>query len=559
MLRRAFVVLALLLIAAPLRAQNVSMLGRVIPQGGGGVGGLTQITDAHITLLGSFKAPTSCGSSDMSVSGSGIAFSAAGNSGAGSILIMTHDLRLAELSIPALVTSSNVANLNTATCLRSVDDPTDGLKDQANVIYDGGESSQTGQVSGLVVKGTTLIISVYVQYDANTDAVITFVTRPADLTQTGVTKGMFATHIASPPTNWLATMNTRALSTISADWTTAMGGDLFASAFIGSIQSRLSWGPNVSTMDSTAITGVNGITATTISAANGDNSFNDSGAGLPVFVAGDKIKYFNRDTTTDVNKSVVWNVVSRTASKIVVNGGTVTTKAAGDKITLVKSIPVVNIPLYGDSGRGMTGACGQHTAYNIVGHRYDECGDAFGGKIGSTYGTNYKDWSTADRSQSWIQPKGTSTLLAIVTHGTATNTTNPNTYGYGYGCDSSQTDLTYLSLTSYGADPGGCGASTEGYWYDVNFTGAKGNHGAPYTYHFIAYKMGDLQAVKNGSGDARDVLPYTSWDLTLPIMPASGDYFYCAATYDETNNRIYLAQIGPNSGYPIINVLQVTP
>jgi hypothetical protein len=76
--------------------------------------------------------------------------------------------------------------------------------------------------------------------------------------------------------------------------------------------------------------------ATTISAASGDNSFNDSGAGFPAWAPGDVLTVDGFLTNAD-NNGAAFTVVSRTASKIVVSGGTLVTEAAGDVVTLTKN------------------------------------------------------------------------------------------------------------------------------------------------------------------------------------------------------------------------------
>lgn len=69
----------------------------------------------------------------------------------------------------------------------------------------------------------------------------------------------------------------------------------------------------------------------TISAANADNSFNDSGSGFSSFVVGMWIKVSGFVNNAN-NK--YFKIVSVTASKIVVSGGTLTTENAGPNIFL---------------------------------------------------------------------------------------------------------------------------------------------------------------------------------------------------------------------------------
>lgn len=74
------------------------------------------------------------------------------------------------------------------------------------------------------------------------------------------------------------------------------------------------------------------ITATTISAADGDNSFNDSGSGFPAFVPGQWIEV--RGFTEAANNGY-FEVVSRTTAKIVVAASpALTTEVAGDSVTI---------------------------------------------------------------------------------------------------------------------------------------------------------------------------------------------------------------------------------
>jgi hypothetical protein len=73
------------------------------------------------------------------------------------------------------------------------------------------------------------------------------------------------------------------------------------------------------------------ISVTTISAASADNSFNDSGSGLPAFVPGQWIKVSG---FANAANNGWFRVVSRTAAKIVVVGGTLVTASASPSITI---------------------------------------------------------------------------------------------------------------------------------------------------------------------------------------------------------------------------------
>jgi hypothetical protein len=79
--------------------------------------------------------------------------------------------------------------------------------------------------------------------------------------------------------------------------------------------------------------------ATTISAANSDNSFNDTGSGFGSIVANQWIKVSGFTTATN---NGYFKVVSATADKIVVSGGTLTDEDAGDSVTIKMGPQIVN-------------------------------------------------------------------------------------------------------------------------------------------------------------------------------------------------------------------------
>ena len=74
------------------------------------------------------------------------------------------------------------------------------------------------------------------------------------------------------------------------------------------------------------------IEATTISAVNSTNSFDDSGSGLPTFAAGQVVEVIGLE-----NNSRTYGVVSSTASSLVVDGATVTDESAGANV-IIRSV-----------------------------------------------------------------------------------------------------------------------------------------------------------------------------------------------------------------------------
>lgn len=89
-------------------------------------------------------------------------------------------------------------------------------------------------------------------------------------------------------------------------------------------------GPTVSVEQRTFVT----LTAATISAANSDNSFNDSGNGLAIFTVGQWMKATGFTGNNATNNGKPCKIVSVAAGKIVVSGITLIDDAAGESVTL---------------------------------------------------------------------------------------------------------------------------------------------------------------------------------------------------------------------------------
>jgi hypothetical protein len=98
------------------------------------------------------------------------------------------------------------------------------------------------------------------------------------------------------------------------------------------------------------------------------------------------------------------------------------------------------------------------------------------------------------------------------------------------------------------------------YCYDPTQTG-KGPTSYPYKFVVWAYDANDLAAVKAGSKNYWDVVPYATWDLTLPILYPTGsaaNYSIGSVAYDPSTQRVFVAQKNVDANKStIINVFSV--
>ncbi len=130
-------------------------------------------------------------------------------------------------------------------------------------------------------------------------------------------------------------------------------------------------------------------------------------------------------------------------------------------------------------------------------------------------------------------PAGTRSVLFIGRHGT--------TFCYGTGTGNSK-----LAGT-----PDGQGNV---YCYDP-FDGSKGSHGYPYKHQIWAYDAVDLLAVKQGTKQPWDVVPYAVWDLN-EMGGNNGGASMRSAAYDPATRRWYVA-LDNGDSTPTVHVYEV--
>jgi hypothetical protein len=84
---------------------------------------------------------------------------------------------------------------------------------------------------------------------------------------------------------------------------------------------------------------------------------------------------------------------------------------------------------------------------------------------------------------------------------------------------------------------------------------SKGEHAYPYRGYVWAYDANDLAAVKTGSKQPWQVVPYATWELTaLGNVPYWG---IGGAAWDPTTKRIYLSEKNADGERPIVHVYVV--
>jgi hypothetical protein len=103
------------------------------------------------------------------------------------------------------------------------------------------------------------------------------------------------------------------------------------------------------------------------------------------------------------------------------------------------------------------------------------------------------------------------------------------------------------------------GPKDERYCYDpVNSD--KAPHAYPYRFQFWAYDLNDLAAVRSGSKDPWQVVPYAVWPFELPIDEPSKRLGSVA--FDPARRRLYVSQLlADRDGYdlrPLIHVFRIS-
>lgn len=411
----------------------------------------------NFNYLGAFRVPAS---DPMSYSGSAIAYNPANNS----LFIMGNvtTQNVAEISIPALVNSPIISNLNSAAMLQSPTDITEGNRRKLAVdpiCAANGKSSpcdmfsgSSVEIAGLTVYNNKLIGTSVPRFDGANAATLSHFLSGLDLSVLGDFVGMKQvgdftgnSNIPNPSGAMVGGWMTK----IPAGLQASLGGTFLTGQGTLSNVARTSYGPSAFSFDPAQIGVVNPVPATP----------------LLYYPSGHK--------------------------------------TLGD---------------YGDQGLGYHGGTNVNSVVMVNGSR----SVLFFGYIG--IGEN--DYGGATNNPVFADP-----------------CTAPDTcvMSRGYSVCADPNNCT----TGHKATPNDplCNVNAGlGCVYDP-LTGTEGPHAYPYIYQIWAYDADDLAAVKAGTKNAWDVVPYATWELNTLGSPVdlSADV---AVTYDDVNGILYVSEPG---------------
>jgi hypothetical protein len=152
------------------------------------------------------------------------------------------------------------------------------------------------------------------------------------------------------------------------------------------------------------------------------------------------------------------------------------------------------------------------------------------------WNSNSKDFNGTTEIKGVVFPSGSRSVLFFGRHG-------KGEFCYGEGTGD-------LALAQKSKD-----RLIEGkYCYDPAFS-SKGTHGYPYAYQVWAYDANDFLAVLSREKMPWDIVPYSTWNITLPF--AGKNISIAGVAYDQLTQRIFLSQSYGNKSMPVIHVFSV--
>ncbi|HVW70811.1 MAG TPA: hypothetical protein VHB68_17655 [Steroidobacteraceae bacterium] len=198
------------------------------------------LQQSDLVYAGAFRVPqTSSDTATFNYGGTALGYNPANNS----LYIVGHDWyqQSAEIKIPALVNSSDINSLNTATILQNFADATEGKLQQINP-----SDPNPQKIGGHLVYNGKLYVSAFSYYDgADTQKYSHFV-RPLSLSTTGQVQGPMV--VGSDPHFVDGYM-----TLIPSEWQTLLGGPALTGNCCQAITSIQSQGPSVTVFDPAAL------------------------------------------------------------------------------------------------------------------------------------------------------------------------------------------------------------------------------------------------------------------------------------------------------------------
>src|SRR5882672_3895510 len=195
------------------------------------------LKQADLVYQGAFRLPQlSADENSFAWGGTSLGFNPANNS----LYIRGHDnaQRTAEVKIPALVNTSDVSKMVTASILQSLTDATEGKLGSINPLDPNGQ-----KVGGYLVYNGNLYISGYSFYDGSGTQRSSHFVRPLNLSTKGQVLGPYKVGSSYPGYYSLY------MTQVPAEWQSLLGGPALTGGCCLSITSLQSNGPAVSVFD----------------------------------------------------------------------------------------------------------------------------------------------------------------------------------------------------------------------------------------------------------------------------------------------------------------------
>lgn len=211
-----------------------------------------ELTENDMTYLGAFRVPKSSGTESLMNGGKGLTYNPDNNSLLmyGNILYNGNGANTIEISIPAVVNSTTLSSLNTATVLQSTADISDG--NWSNLESDGAETpaEAPGVPGGLLVYNGGLIGTSWAYYDGDgTHSERSHFTADLDWSDGVGFAGLYP--VGAPVTSDVANGGYvgKYMALIPSEWQSAFGGTVLTGNSSIPIVGRTSLGPSLWAFD----------------------------------------------------------------------------------------------------------------------------------------------------------------------------------------------------------------------------------------------------------------------------------------------------------------------